>query len=454
MNKSLIKRKLFVTLFLLGLLNILMAYSFFYYSSISLLEERSGQQMASVRAQASQKLKLYLDGLKNSSDFSGLQILEAQDKFDKMNMLSFYPAGENEIMIKVPFQNNYKVRVYSVSSFNKLLEENEGLGESGEIYLVGEDYKIKSASRHVKDWKNITVNNESIRLGKLAKFGVHAVKDYRGVEVVSAFSPFDYDHLNYVLLSEIDRDEVLLPLKLLFPKIFLICGILCFLTLILAYFSTAKILRLIEHMREQINNYNIKFINTLEEEKKKMSYNLHDGVGQILTAIKWGISQNESQGKLKELCDDAFKEIRSISNNLMPAVLSELGFFSAIKEYLAKIEAYYKLKVTYRFSEQLAKLPFLDGMDVNLYRMIQELLHNTVKHGQARSVSLVLLKEEEFLQVRYEDDGIGMADDLPMPRVLLYRSELMGATINRTKTQDGLVYLVQIPMKRLFHENV
>lgn len=454
MNKSLIKRKLFITLFLLGLLNILMAYVFFYYSSVSLLEERSGQQMASVRAQASQKLRLYLDGLKNSSDRSSLSTLGIHEKFDEMEMNSFYPAGDDEIMIKVPVKDTYKIRVYPISEFNKQLEENEGLGESGEIYLVGNDLKIKSASRHVKDWKNITVNNESIRLGKLAKFGVHTVKDYRGVEVVSAFSPFDYDYLNYVLLSEIDRDEVLSPLKRLFPRIFLICGILCFLTLILAFFSTAKILRLIESMREQINSYNIRFINSLEEEKKKMSYNLHDGVGQILTAIKWGISQNESQGKLKELCDDAFKEIRSISNNLMPAVLSELGFLSALKEYLVKIESYYKLKMTYRFSEQLSNLRFQEGMDVNLYRMIQEFLHNTVKHGQAKSVSLVLLKEEEFLQVRYEDDGVGMPDEDPMPRVLLYRSELMGATIRRTKTQGGLVYLVQIPMKRLFHENV
>lgn len=454
MNNSLIKRKLFITLFLLGLLNILMAYAFFYYSSVSLLEERSGQQMASVRAQASQKLKLYLEGLKNSSDLSALSVLGPHEKFDGMELNSFYPAGKNEIMIKISAKDKYKIRTYSISDFNKQLEENEGLGESGEIYLVGDDYKIKSASRHVKDWKNITVHNESIRLGKLSKFGVHTVKDYRGIDVVSAFSPFDYDHLNYVLLSEIDREEVLSPLKRLFPKIFLICGILCFLTLILAFFSTAKILRLIERMREQINSYNIRFINSLEEEKKKMSYNLHDGVGQILTAIKWGISQNESQAKLKELCDDAFKEIRTISNNLMPAVLSELGFFSALKEYLAKIESYYKLRITYRFSEQLAQHQFQEGMDVNLYRMIQEFLHNTVKHGQAKSVSLVLLKEDEFLQVRYEDDGVGMPDEDPMPKVLLYRSELMGATINRTKTQDGLVYLVQIPMKRLFHENV
>lgn len=458
MNKSLIGRKLFLTLFLLGILNILMAYAFFYYSSISLLEERSGQQMASVRALASEKMKLYLENLKTfavqNSGRPYKNKSEDSPEYKNLVPLTFYPSGSDEIVIKVPDGKKFVIWNFPVDGFNRLLDAKEGLGKTGEIYLVGLDHKIRSASRHVKDWKNIKVENESIRLGGLEQFGVHTVIDYRGVEVVSAFSPFHYDELRFILLSEIDKEEVLLPLRSLFPKIFVLCGVLFFLTLILAYFSTFKILTLIENMRKQINNFHVKFINAMEEEKRKISYNLHDGLGQILTAIKWGISQNTQPEKLKELCDEAFKEIRSLSNNLMPVILTELGFFPAVKEHLARIESYYKIKSTYRFSEQLAKLRFQEGMDVNLYRMIQEFLHNTVKHAEAGSVSLVLLKEDNFLQLRYEDDGVGMPDTNPMPRVLLYRSELMGAEIKRSKTPEGLVYLVQIPLKRLFHDNV
>ena len=93
-------------------------------------------------------------------------------------------------------------------------------------------------------------------------------------------------------------------------------------------------------------------------------------------------------------------------------------------------------------------------MDVNLYRLIQELIHNTVRHGKANSISLVLLRENDILQLRYEDDGIGMPDSSPMPRVLLYRSELMGATVKRALLSPGLVYEFTIPMKRIFNDSM
>lgn len=427
--------------------------------------------MSSVRALASQKLTLYLDNLKSiiqdspdtdPKSFSEKFFLKErfrlsesnQESFRSLEPYQFYPYQKTELIIKTVAGKDELIWIFNSSTLDKALSEKEGLGESGENYLVGEDSQIKSTSRHISDWREVKVSNKSIDFARKNKTGVHLVKDYRGVQVVSAYSPFKYDRLNYVLLSEIDKEEVLLPLKNLFPKIFLICGIVSLFTLILVYLSFAKILQLIDEMKEKINSFHIRFINLTEEEKKKMSYELHDGVGQILTALKWGISRNEDQMKLKELCDDAFKEIRSISNNLMPAALTEFGFFSAVKEYFVKLENFYQIDATYRYSDQLLNLSFREGMDVNLYRMIQELLHNTLKHANAKSVSLVLLKEDENLHLRYEDDGSGMADTAPMPKVLLYRSELMGATIKRNKGTPGLVYHVEIPMKRLFHDKV
>lgn len=471
MTRDTVSRKLFSTLFVLGLANIVLAYALFYFSSVTLLKDRSSEHMSSVRALASQKLTLYLDNLKSvlqdsvdidAKSFSEKYFLKErfplsknnQEMFRKLEPYQFYPYQETELIIRTHADKEDFIWIFNSSTLDKALSEKEGLGVSGENYLVGKDSQIKSTSRHITDWREITVKNKSIELAKNNKTGVHVVEDYRGVQVVSAYSPFKYDKLNYVLLSEIDKDEVLLPLKNLFPKIFLICGIVSILTLILVYLSFAKILQLIDEMKEKINSFHIRFINLTEIEKKKMSYELHDGVGQILTALKWGISRNEDQMKLKELCDDAFKEIRTISNNLMPAALSEFGFFSAVKEYFVKLENFYKIDATYRYSDQLLNYTFREGMDVNLYRMIQELLHNTLKHANAKSVSLVLLKEDENLHLRYEDDGIGMSDAAPMPKVLLYRSELMGATIIRNSGSPGLVYHVEIPLKRLFNDKV
>lgn len=444
--------------------------------------------MSSVRALASQKLILYLNSLKAISiqnsqiliknadlkldelkyihDLSGLYIISEKKLrtvfgdeslrmafFNSMDAWSFY-SFENDMVLKTPVGKDQVIWVFGGDGLSNLLAEKEGLGDSGEIYIVGNQDRIRSASRHIKDWKDTSVDNESIKQAKLKKIGVNRVKDYRGVEVVSAYSPFEYDRLNFILLSEMDKDEVLAPLKSLFVKIFFLCGVFCLLTILFAYLTTEKIVNLIDQMKDQINSLNLKFINTMEDEKKRMSYNLHDGVGQILTALKWGVSHKEDPEKLKDLCDDAFKEIRSISNNLMPAVLTEFGFFLAIKEYFSKLEGYYKIQATYWFSDTLREHAFKEGMDINLYRMIQELLHNTIKHGQAKSVSLVLIKEGEDLLLRYEDDGVGMLDSLPTPRVLLYRSELMGVTVKRSNLNPGLVYEMKIPLKRLFNEQV
>jgi signal transduction histidine kinase len=468
MNRMLTARKLFLAFSLLGFLNIILAYGFFYYSSVSLLEERSSRQMDSVRVLASQKLKLYFDNLKINSvqraneAITGKEfphpykVIDAEEeKYTNFQPLSFYPDGAEKIMIKVPVGKKFVVWEYDYNGLNRILDEHTGLGKTGEIYLVGHDFMIKSASRHVKDWKNIRVDNESIRLGHLDKFGVHIVKDYRNQEVVSAYSSFTYDYMDFVILSEIDKNEVFMPLESLFPKVFMICLTLTLIATVIAYLSSEKILKLIEEMRTQINKLHIQFMTAMEEENRKTSLNLHDGVGQILTAIKWGISRQEDPEKLKELCDDAFKEIRVVSNNLMPTELTELGFYPAVKNFFRKQASFCNIKTHFWHNDRIESYQFQKGLDVNLYRMIQELFQNTLKHGEdASSVSLVMFKEGDNLVLRYEDDGKGMDDALPNPRVLQYRSDLMGAKLIRQSLPKGLAFQIQIPLKRIFSDYV
>lgn len=466
MSNSLSGRKIFLALSVLGIVNVIIAYLFFYYSSVSLLEERSSEQMTAVRSLASQKLRLYLENLKitavqnsheivrTNSQATNITIVnEGEDRFSNLKPLVFTPIGERKLFLKVPVGRKSVVWKFGFQNIDKVLSEHVGLGKSGEVYLVGMDHKIKSASRHISDWQKVTVNNESIRLGKLYNTGVHVVKDYRNVEVFSAYSLFIYDKLNYILLSEIDKDEVFSPLKSRFPMIFFICALLCLLSIVIAYFSSSKLLKLIEEMRLQINKMHGQFINTLEDESKKISFHLHDGVGQILTALKWGIEREEETDKLKSLCDDAFREIRSVSGNLVPAELSEFGFFAAVRNFARKQEAFYQIKIDFWNNERLEKYAFLPGLDVNLYRMIQEFLQNTFKHANATSISIVLFREGDNLVMRVEDDGVGVPENAPMPRVIQYRADLMGATITRPLTEKGLVYQVTVPLKQVFSEN-
>lgn len=477
--------KLYATFALLGFINILLAFGFYYYSSTQLIQERAAEQMASVRESASHKLKLYLDHLKNLATQSSGKIeiknenirqsLHAVFVLEDKNIRrifggdiithvdladvrdnSFTTFGNSHFLLKV----DHVVWIFNNKGLNAVLDQREGLGETGEIYIVGEDFKIKSASRLLKDWKDVIVNNESIRLGKLDKFGVHSVKDYRGVDVVSSYSNFTYDQLRFVLLSEIDKVEVFKPLNHLFPKILLLCSILLLISLGISFVSSKKIIDLIEVMRHQINSFNFKIINAQEEEKRKMSLTLHDGIGQTLSALKWGLTQvisiaeeEKRKEKMKELltlCDDSISEVRNVSNDLMPSTLNELGCFKAIKQYLLKQEKYLGIKIDYWYGENLEQCEFKEGIAVNIYRMIQEFVQNSFKHASATYMSLVLFKQEGDLVIRFEDNGIGMDSSFPMPRTIKYRTELMGGTMERSYDTNAMIFQIHLPLKSVF----
>lgn len=270
------RKKLFFLFSFLGIFNVVTAYGVFYISSTDILQERSNQQMASIRAQTSQKLGLYLENLKHSSAKAANEIFISGRTHDKVlkksltgiyfvgpdaddsitvlmggpihhNVLGqikeemeFYPLSNEGLMLRVSHMDGNLVFIFNFSGMNEILTEYEGMGDSGEIYLVGKDHLILSASRHVNAGEPIFVDNASIDLGMKQASGVHTVRDYRNKEVLSAFSPFNVDHLEYILLSEIDKAEVLSPLNSLFPKVFSICLILSLLSIFIAYVLSSK----------------------------------------------------------------------------------------------------------------------------------------------------------------------------------------------------------------------
>lgn len=283
------RNKLFILFSLLGSINVLMAYGFFYFTSIRLLEENSFQHMASIRAQASQKINLYLENLKYSSkqeasrtfisgkfygkflksSLTGVYYLNSSNGVTVLKggpisqtILSrikeqeeFYPLGNDGFMLMISHMPGNLVFTYNFDGLTEILTEYEGLGDSGEIYLVGQDNLIRSGPRHNSSGEPIILKNASVELGKRLASGVHKVRDYRNVEVLSAFSPLKVDHLEYILLSEIDREEVLKPLNRLFPKIFVICLLFCVISIVLAYFLSTKILHIFDKRDKTLDNH-------------------------------------------------------------------------------------------------------------------------------------------------------------------------------------------------------
>lgn len=173
-------------------------------------------------------------------------------------------------------------------------------------------------------------------------------------------------------------------------------------------------------MTTQLATQKEKNMNTLllgiEKERQRIAHELHDGSGVALSALKMklnilneklkGNNQNENIEILMKDVDGIYEDIRNISHNLMPKTLSKLGLFPAIEELINQFKiAAPNIKFSYF---RKAEFSFLsDTAKLYLFRIVQELLTNIVKHSQAKEVTLQIIKYNDALMLSMEDDGKG-----------------------------------------------
>ena len=130
-------------------------------------------------------------------------------------------------------------------SINNIIYEDDpksGLGESGEVYLVGSDFEMKSNSRFKGySFGNTTVQTESVQQALNGNEDVGIFKDYRGVEVLSAYAALKIPGLRWVLLAEIDYKEAIIPIQTSKGTIMFISIILMTVTFLLAFLISKRI---------------------------------------------------------------------------------------------------------------------------------------------------------------------------------------------------------------------
>ncbi|WP_170039507.1 tetratricopeptide repeat-containing sensor histidine kinase [Polaribacter gangjinensis] len=153
-----------------------------------------------------------------------------------------------------------------------------------------------------------------------------------------------------------------------------------------------------------------------ETERKRIAADLHDGVGQLFSAVKMNlnglldrieIKKEEDQflaEKTMALVDESCKEVRVISHKMMPNFLLKSGIAADIKSFIEKIDEN-SLKISFE------SIGFKDQLEFNeeiiLYRIIQELVNNVIKHAKANELKIVLEKNAQQILVKISDNGIG-----------------------------------------------
>ena len=157
-------------------------------------------------------------------------------------------------------------------------------------------------------------------------------------------------------------------------------------------------------------------IETEEKERKRIAQDLHDSVSQTITAAKINLTVigaelpfvNEEQRKRYQkainLINDGFKEVRTISHNMMPWALHETGLAMVIKQFVENIETD---AISINFFSRGIDEHFDDTIETILYRVLQECVNNVMKHAQASRIDISIIKEDGNISMTIEDNGKG-----------------------------------------------
>lgn len=156
-------------------------------------------------------------------------------------------------------------------------------------------------------------------------------------------------------------------------------------------------------------------LNAEERERRRIAGDLHDGVGQMLSAALMNLNglfaklnlpkeTNLQAEKALALVNESYDEMRSISHQMMPNALIKSGLASAIKEFIGKLDKD-KLKVTLETVGLNKRLD--EQTETVIYRVIQETVNNVVKHANASKLAIQIVKDEEGISVTIEDNGKG-----------------------------------------------
>ena len=204
-----------------------------------------------------------------------------------------------------------------------------------------------------------------------------------------------------------------------------------------------------------------------EKERKRIAADLHDDVQATLSLAKMQTSiLSRKLAKVDPdfrspqdpvvILGEAIKSIRRISHDLMPASLERKGLTSALSEFCNKANSEL-LKVTFT-SE--GEPPLLEkSVEIGLFRIVQELFTNTLKHAGAQSVTLTLARKPEAVHLIYKDDGKGL-DLLALEaqggglgmKNMFGRTELIGGTLNlKTSPGAGFQAHISLPLPNSNH---
>jgi len=199
-----------------------------------------------------------------------------------------------------------------------------------------------------------------------------------------------------------------------------------------------------------------------EEERKRISRDLHDRLGSMLAMVKNHFKSVEEDidhlktsnvnlyQKANKLLDEACHEVRKISQDIASGTLTKFGLTASMEDLRNTLEESKQIDVefiSHGFKDRLT----LD-YEINIYRIFQELISNVLKHSEASELSMQILKSKEIVNIIVEDNGIGFNHESQIDGMGLKNVEarvlgLQGEMKIDSKINQGTTVTIDIPIK-------
>ncbi len=203
-------------------------------------------------------------------------------------------------------------------------------------------------------------------------------------------------------------------------------------------------------------------IKTEEKERERFAKNLHDDLGPLLSSIKMYVNSISSSGdpersafiveQLNEIVKEAINTTKEVSNDLSPHILINYGLVSALESFISRISA----EIEIEFNNNIKNRRIPQEIETSVYRIIKELINNTIKHADADEVKLEITETNNTLYIEYSDNGKGFDESqlkqesgMGISNIISRARSMNGKYSFSMRKKNGMKFMLEVPISEV-----
>jgi signal transduction histidine kinase len=346
--------------------------------------------------------------------------------------------------------------------YNKLNQPEKALNYCKEAKDLNWDYgshtfRASCASCLASAYENLNDFESSVYFLKLNQAYSDSINNKTQVNSLAKFNA-ELEKQSFVAEQEkvnLEKDQTLRTRNLLitFLSILSVLIIAVFL-LVLRGVKNRKKREVVELKEKNQREFVKNLLQSLEGERKRVSMELHDSVGQMLVVAGRNAS-NKQFDNVEPMLQNALNEVRSISQGLHPYVLEKMGLQDAILNLIHTVDDSHELFIESEVDLSQSKLT--QDQEIHVYRIVQELISNSLKHADSPSLLIEVMSDEDHMKIVVSDRGKGfdvmkLQEKKTMSlgmKTLHERVEIVGGTIDfDSKPNRGTTVTIEIPFNQ------